>query len=150
MPTLHKPNNSSPVRWVPPQNGLYKVNIDGAVFWNFHLLNSYISCISFAKLKLSTLKGKATNQDMVVCTVCWWCNSYFSNMKWNKFRWGFLKKKKKKSLEKDLVQIIFGFVLTAWLRMASIQRWYTPQVEREHDSWLLTLTFGGHGYHFFN
>ena len=96
MPTLHKPNNSSPVRWVPPQNGLYKVNIDGAVFWNFHLLNSYISCISFAKLKLSTLKGKATNQDMVVCTVCWWCNSYFSNMKWNKFRWGFLKKKKKK------------------------------------------------------
>ena len=29
-------------------------------------------------------------------------------------------KKKEKSLEKDLVQIIFGFVLTVWLRMASI------------------------------
>ena len=32
---------------------------------------------------------------MVVCTICRWCNSYFSNMKWNIFHWGFLKKKKK-------------------------------------------------------
>ena len=41
---------------------------------------------------------------------------------------GFSKKKKKKSLEKDIVQIIFGFVLTASKRV-----WFCVDIERENE-----------------
>ena len=41
---------------------------------------------------------------------------------------GFSKKEKKKSLEKDIVQIIFGFVLTASKRV-----WFCVDIERESE-----------------
>ena len=42
---------------------------------------------------------------------------------------GFSKKKKKKSLEKHIVQIIFGFGLTASKRV-----WFCVDIERERES----------------